>query len=361
MPAHTTQTDLQECGSRKTGVTIFIDMMSVRGHVTLNTFYLVNLCDRPVLYVAADIGDVLPDVQIRPLGLRPCGPGLASRVMTAFRVLLILLAERPQQAVFLSYDLALFALISRVAAILGMRLVCFEHNTAPRTRAKRLLHRLMARNVTRLVYAPHIQDIYTRAGISTIHVPHPCIRPVTTDAKSGEWASLVEGCADRFQRIAFSPSASVSLDSIEALAEQDPDTLFVCKSGESSDLPNVLCHPYFKDYVGALAKCDLVCLPFALDHKVSGPAFEAIAMGKPVMLLPNAFGCYVKQVFPAQVLFPGDTWPETKKDHAFTRAHNSKIIQTLSALISYVSAEAQNGATLETHGTLNAEKIAEKK
>lgn len=332
MPSRTTQTDAQQRGSRRTGVPVFIDMMSARGHVTLNTFYLRHLCDRPVLYVAADIGDVFPDVQTRPLGLRPCGPGLGPRVMTALKVLRILLAERPQQAVFLSYDLASFALISRVAALLGTRLVCFEHNTAPRTRAKRLLHRLMARNVTRLVYAPHIQDIYTRAGISTIHVPHPCIRPVTTDAAPGEWPSLVEGCADRFQRIAFSPSASVSLDSIEALAEQDPDTLFLCKSDESSDRPNVLCHRYFRDYAGALGQCDLVCVPFAPEHKVSGPAFEAIAMGKPVMLLANAFGRYMKTIFAGRVLFPGDALPEPANAPPL-QSHNDDIVNTLSDLI----------------------------
>ncbi|MFG6611613.1 hypothetical protein [Sulfitobacter sp. 1A12057] len=190
----------------------------------------------------------------------------------------------------------------------------------------------MTSNVTRLVYAPHIQDIYTRAGVSSVYVPHPCVRPSAANAAPYEWHLLVEGCANQFRRVAFSPSASVPLESIEALAEQDPDTLFVCKSRERSGRPNVLCHGYFKDYVEALAQCDLVCVPFAPEHKVSGPAFEAIAMGKAVILLPNAFGHYMKTLFADHSLFPGEVLP-APGDAPAVGLHNDKIVKALLKLV----------------------------
>ena len=334
---------LQKRKLRENRTKVFIDMLSVQGHITLNNFYVRQLCQEPTIFICSSMSNAYQEFKTGLLGVQPCGRGIGERLLTTMRVLRILLTERPQTAVFLSYDLASFALISRVAAILRTHVVCFEHNTAPRTRAKRLMHRLMARKVIRLVYASHVQDIYSRAGIGTIHVPHPCIAPAATNVAPDEWKSLVARAQVHFRRTAFCPSGSVSLESIESIARQDPDTLFVCKSRENSELPNVLCHSYFEDYAGALAQCDLVFVPFTLDYKVSGPGFEAIAMGKPVMLLENAFGQYMKQLFPAQVFFPGGSVPHTERSDGVAHAHNAKITQTLVALLEPIAATHKIG------------------
>ena len=58
-----------------------------------------------------------------------------------------------------------------------------------------------------------------------------------------------------------------------------------------------------------MANCDFVGGLFIQEHKVSGPVFEAIALGKPVMVVKNAFGRYIKSLFPTKTFFVGEPMP----------------------------------------------------
>lgn len=149
---------------------------------------------------------------------------------------------------------------------------------------------------------------------------------------SDEWARVVGGRDKNHERVAFCPSGSVRLEVIESLADQDRSTLFVCKGRRSSARPNVVCHPYFDDYAGAIAGSDLVCLPFDLDHKVSGPAYEAVAAGKSVMVLPNAFGHHMKALFGEQILFPGEPLPSRTSSRSMV-AYNDAIVRRWTELL----------------------------
>lgn len=309
---------------------IFIDMMSVRGHVNLNRFYLSQFTDlNPVLYISSDLRCAFSESSTRSLGPNPCSARWGCRVKTALRVLRVLFQERPDQVFFLSYDLATFPLITHVAALLGAKIVCLEHNTAPRSIAKRLSHILMAKFVTRLVYAPHIQKIYNQAGIETIYVPHPCVHPATKTEVSKETRPIIDYRGRGFERMAFCPSGTVTLEAVEAIAEHDRTTLFVCKNANHSRLANVICRDYFEDYDGMIDQSDFICLPFELEYKVSGPAFEAIAMGKPILLLPNAFGKYMKSVFGDSISISDSRFPfATEFTHV--SEFNDSIIEAIS-------------------------------
>ena len=284
----------------------FIDMMSVRGHVNLNKYYISQLKSfNSILYVSEDLQGNFDDIHTRMFGRHPCGSGFFDRFKTGLRAISILIKQRPGQVVFLSYDLLTFPVISHVASFLGIKVVCFEHNTAPRTRLRRFLHRLVSREVSHLVYATHIMTLYEEAGVDATYVPHPCVRLIQESGGESEWSEIVEAYGQRFDKVAFCPSASVSLELITHVADQYSDTLFVCKSTRSSTRSNIVCRSYFKAYSEALSGCDFVCVLFPYEYKVSGPVFEAIAMGKPVMVLENAFGKYMKSLFPDAVFFPG--------------------------------------------------------
>lgn len=320
---------------------LFIDMMSPDGHIRLNRFYLSQLAGPEArIYISEDLAGLYNGFDTRSLGPKPCGSGIAERLALALRVVGIVRREAPKWLVLLSYDLATLPFMSRALRALGVPVFCFEHNTAPSTRPREWLQKLTGTRITRFVYTPYLQELYQGLGLRAIYVPHPCLGWEITKSDGQEWRRVrasKEGC---FNRVGFCPSDSVPLAQMEAIARAEPDTLFVCKTTQSSDLPNVVTHRYFDDYGGALAQCDFVVVPFSLDYKVSGPVFEAIAMGKPVMLLENAFGQYIKQLFPAQVFFPGGSVPDTETSDSVTHAHNTKITQTLMALLEPSSATA---------------------
>jgi len=311
---------------------LFIDMMSARSHLNLNNFYLQGLSAwEPVLYISADLQEKYGEISTQALGEKPCGSGVFDRIRTGMRVVSILVRRRPLRVVFLSYDLLTFPIISYVAGILGTKVICFEHNTAPRTRSKRFLHRIISSAVKRLVYATHIMPLYSDMGIDATYVPHPCVRPVDAPGDDSEWREIVTSHRQRFEKVAFCPSASVSLELIEQVADQHSDTLFVCKSTRGSTRKNVECRSYFKAYGEALKSCDFVCVLFPFDHKVSGPVFEAIAMGKPVMVLKNSFGKYMKSLFPDAIFFPGEDKP--RESVISVDQYNKSIISKISECI----------------------------
>lgn len=310
-----------------------LDMWSARGHVNLNNFYLRELAAwKPVLYVSADLQKKYADLTTRSFGKKPCGSGILDQLKTGLRVISILVRQRPHQVVFLSYDLLTFSVISHVAGIVGTKVLCFEHNTAPRTRSQRFLHRIMSSGVKRLVYATHILPFYVGAGIEAIYVPHPCVRVNEAPSNDGDWRGILAEHRQRFKKVAFCPSASVNLELIEQVADEHADTLFVCKNTRSSARENVECHKYFKAYGEALEGCDFVCVLFPFEHKVSGPVFEAIAVGKPVMVLPNAFGKYMKLLFPDKIFYPTEDVP---RDSVISVCeYNRQIVKAISQIIS---------------------------
>lgn len=307
---------------------LVIDMMSVNGHISLNQFYLQMLPVRTPLYVAQDLHNAYVKHNLLPLGIKPCNGRLIKRLALASRVAFILLRNKKSLVLFLSYDLATFPLISRLANLRGSRVVCFEHNTAPQTKIKALWHQFSAESVQRLVFAPHIKKLYDELGLNAHYIRHPIIRPSRSLVDSNEWWNIKSQIPRQIQNVALCPSSSVILEEVEIVAQKMAHTMFILKGNGKSNLTNILFHPFFHDYATAMKESDFIFVPFPHEHKVSGPVFEAIATGKPVLVLPNVFGRYIKRLFGDQVFFPGQDVPKQIAPIAVDD-YNDKILSSL--------------------------------
>lgn len=296
--------------TRSPQTTLIFDMMSPKGHVRLNRFYLASVFHRnSKLFVSQDLATQYEDFDVCPLGEIPCGSSFLERLALALHVLRIIRQHKAGSVVFLSYDLATFPLVSNVLQWMKVDVTCFEHNTAPSSRLRGMFHRLGARNIRRLVYTPYLKDLYRSFGLKAEYVPHPCLPCETRPEGAGEWTCIVAGHLQGHTRTGFCPSGSVTVAQMNEIVSFYPDVLFVMKSKEASPLPNLLSASYFEYYGNAMEQCDFVTVPFSSDHKVSGPVFEALAMGKPVMVLENQFGRYVKSLFAQQIFFLGEPTP----------------------------------------------------
>lgn len=290
--------------------TLFIDMMSPRGHVRLNNFYLSKLGGPAArIYISDDLANDYEDYDTRSLGPKPCGTGKAERLALTLRVLAAVRREAPKRVMLLSYDLATFPLLSQTLRALRMPVSCFEHNTGPTSTARQLFHRLSDPHATRFVYTPYLEHAYLRLGLNAVYTPHPCLRWGVGQAGGSEWKQIVAAQSGDFNAVGLCPSGSVTIDQMEQIARAYPKFLFVFKSRRTSCLPNVITHPYFDDYGDALHQCDFIVVPFSSGHKVSGPVYEAMAMNKPAMVLNNLFGNYLKSLFPGCVFFPDEPLP----------------------------------------------------
>lgn len=312
--------------------TLIFDMMSPKGHVRLNRFYLARVFDsNSRLLISRDLAAEYEGFDVYPLGEKPCGSSFLERLALAFRVLRIIRQHKARNVVFLSYDLATLPLVSNVLQRMAVDVTCFEHNTAPNSRLRGLFHRLGAKNVRRLVYTPYLKDLYQSFGLDAEYVPHPCLPCETQPDGSREWNSIVSGHSQGYTKTGFCPSGSVTVAQMEEIAGLYPDVLLVMKSKETSHLPNLLSAPYFENYCIAIELSDFAVIPFASEHKVSGPVFEAIAAGKHVMVLDNVFGRYVKSLFGGRIFFPGDPLPigDGEGDVGITE-YNLAIVQMIS-------------------------------
>lgn len=315
--------------------TLVFDMMSPRGHVRLNTFYLSNACGGDCrFYISEDLAVEYKGFDVFSLGKKPCGSSVLERMALAFRVLRIARQQKARDVVFLSYDLATFPLVSNVLHRMGVKVACFEHNTAPSSVLRGMFQRLGATSVRRFVYTPYLKELYQSKGIEAEYVPHPCLPCATQPDGVHEWKSIVSGHSRGFTKTGFCPSSSVTVTQMEEIAGLYPDVLFVMKSNKASRLPNLLTAPYFKYYGNAMEQCNFVTVPCSSDHRVSGPVFEALAMGKPVMVLENLFGKYMKSAFPDQVFFSGNPVLESVAIVDCTR-HNMEITHRVLATLGH--------------------------
>ncbi|MDB4665623.1 hypothetical protein OAE81_00360 [bacterium] len=135
-----------------------------------------------------------------------------------------------------------------------------------------------------------------------------------------------------FKSVGLCPSSSVTEEQITEVASLYPEFLFVVKSNKKIALRNIVTVNYFREYSNALKNTDFVVVPFALSSKVSGPVYEAIAAGKPVVVAQNIFGEYIKEKFPGRVFFVGERFPKKLEpfDH---RKYNHQILEMLNTLI----------------------------
>ncbi|WP_217598187.1 hypothetical protein [Oceanicola granulosus] len=162
---------------------------------------------------------------------------------------------------------------------------------------------------------------------------------------------IIRGAGGEYDAVAFCPSGSVPLESIEGYARANKGVLFVCKSNRESAEDNVVTQQFFTNYGTAVARCDFMVVFFPHANKVSGPAFEAVAARKPLVVLENRFGKYMKTTFPLSVFFPEEQVP-LKPTPGASDAHNSEIISVLRCNLEWETESAIGvAATVRAQGS----------
>jgi len=312
---------------------IFIEMMSPKGHIRLNEFYLEALWepgDRLIL------GESLQGsyTDFSPILFRDRFGNFISRIYSAIAALRLIPIGSKREICFLSYDLLLMPAVVALLRLRGWRVFAFEHNTTPNSPMKRSFHRAIGKEVCHFSYAPYVSDRFSNLGLKVRTISHPILTSPKEASGAGPEVALVLSRSGEFENVVFCPSASVSWEQIEPLATSRPRTLFVVKSNAKVNAKNVLSFPFFEEYLEILAICDAVYIPFSRDDKVSGPFFEALGAGKIVVVKDNVFGRYAKSEFACQVRFEDEEWSQSschvKVDLI---SHNLGIIADLRAVL----------------------------
>lgn len=312
---------------------IFVEMMSPRGHVRLNQFYLSKLWEEgDVLLTGASLVGFFDGFSPVTLEDKPYGSPMLNRL----GMLVQILRKLPYKTVnrdicFLSYDLFWFPVISIYLRMCGFKIHVFEHNTTPTTRLKRYFQRLSGKTIQHLTYTPFVENFFRTLNLTAKTIPHPILRSVPIMKNDGPEIRAVLGKKKNFNRIIFCPSASVNWEQLEPMVKRYPLYLFVVKSPGKYKLANVITFPYFEAYFEILTLCDYVYIPFNRDDKVSGPFFEAMGFGKTVIMKPNVFGMYAQSKFPSHVVFEDDDWEtiESSTDPIDILGYNDLIVQNL--------------------------------
>ncbi|MCP4409231.1 MAG: hypothetical protein GY807_16050 [Gammaproteobacteria bacterium] len=311
---------------------MFVDMMSPIGHISLNRFYLLNCYKKgDVLLASSELRVEYREYDFVSIGDKACGSSLIKRLYTAWRVLALIIRSRPTELILLSYDLLSFPLITNVSRLLKIGVTCFEHNTAPTTKARIFSHKLAGNFALRLVYTPYLSRMYRQLGLSCEYIPHPCVKP-PDDISDHSNNSRLNRRASSFEFVVFCPSGSVDLRQIEEISVFYPTHYFICKSRRLSTHFNIYTQCTYLNYQSIMSMSDAVYIPFKRNCKISGPFFEAMAMGKPAVVLDNEFGMYLKSLFPSNVHFSFEeiSYIESPKHTLNNLAiYNSQIVEKL--------------------------------
>lgn len=279
---------------------IYIDMMSPVGHIRINRFYL------GALWQAGDILLTGRNLSKHFSGfdkvlIKDNSSSLATRVFVFLQIIYQVFRVSDRKVCFLSYDLALMPILMFVLRVIGCRVIAFEHNTVPETTLKKIFQKASGKDLLHVTYAEHVSHTFEYLRLSSCVVDHPALVP----ERAANWPEVkcLESIKGSFEKIIYSPSGSVRWGDIKKVALEYPEYLFVFKGKPLSDEYNVISFGVIEGYFEMMSFCDAVYIPFDWKTKVSGPFFEAMAMGKIVVLKDNDFGRFCKSKFPDRVGF----------------------------------------------------------
>jgi len=289
---------------------IFVEMMSHKGHVSLNNFYLQHLMrDGDTLIIGHSLA-----YQYQKFNLIEFEDGINKRLWrfrNAVKIFRKLLRSKDCSVCFLSYDQVWLPLLSIILKLFKKKIYCFEHGTCPVIMIKKMFQIVLGRKVVHITYTSYIADVYKKIGLTAYSVDHPIISKNTISRQDLFDDLRFAGFNERRKKVVFCPSGSVGFGLLEDYVESMKDVLFVCKGEQDLYKPNVVIKKYFPDYYEIMKMSDAILIPFCRSDKVSGPLFEAIGLNKTVIVKKNKFGLYAKKKFPRHVRFDTESWFET--------------------------------------------------
>lgn len=321
----------------KTTSILFIDMMSDKEHAKLNNFYINSLwIKNSKLAISKEVSKLYENFDQSHHSSKIFKGGFFNRFLLCFQTLKTCFMHKPKIAWFLSYDLLTFPIIALYLQLLGIKIYTFEHNTIPTTFSKKIFHKLFKTSVTRLALTPYTTNYYIRIGLNCKHIPLPCVRGKKNMLASLEELPEIKKRKDNFEWIALCPSGSINPNQLEQIAKRKPHILFAYKCKSPIKLPNIITYSYLSQYEEALLSFDFLYIPMEKHFKVSGPVYDAIALGKTVILKNNNFGRYIRSLFPSLVFFEDHDWT-LKETHNHTDkidSYNNRIHEMLKDLVS---------------------------
>ena len=319
----------------------FIEGVSPRGHININRFYITELGDSiSTIYVGNSLSYSYKDIDkveffddnnlLRSRLFRAMG-----FVWNTWKLIYKVKSNKINTVCLLSYDPLLLFLVVYFSRLMGIRLYTFEHNTVPVSGwHKYFLQYICFRWVKRICYTPKAVKMYKNMGQKAIYIPHPIIykEPEVSDKLIKDFSCYRK----KYKIIVFCPSASASIDTLLLKAKEHSNILFIIKTKQIIKLNNVIAMPYFEDYATLSNLVDFFYLPVSLsESRVSGPFFEAIGVGKKIILQKGSFYDYAKQYFENYIYLDKESWEFDKdiKEVINIKNYNNKIISKLKDFI----------------------------
>lgn len=324
---------------------IFVELMSAKGHVTLNSFIISALGGRVASFlVGKQVAALYDDVDHETFNDWYLGSyRFVSALGTFFqgmRALCVAYRRGVSTICFLSYDASVLLLLSPLASRLGLHLFVFEHNTVPpRRNMKLLLQRLVSGRVIRLCFTPHIRDFYRKLGQRALYVPHPLLaqrRERLLEDQDRNNKEFVVSRAREFRLRVFCPSSSMNANELRLAIEDRPDVFFIVKGHADLVRHNVFSAPRFRSLSEWFAIVDFTYLPVSFSHRVSGFLFESLAMNVPVILPKGELYEYAFRHFSAHIVLDEGRWHwgDRARVGLDMRKHNRQVCRRLRRLLS---------------------------
>ncbi|MFH4508495.1 hypothetical protein [Vibrio alginolyticus] len=286
---------------------VLYEGMSPRGHVELTKFYIECLKNLDTqLFVGNSLKHHFTSVNKVVFfddKLLRKGRLLSSFsfILNTLRVFTYCRMKGIKKITFLSYNANVMFLMMWVANLIGLKVYCFEHNTVPDgSRLKLLLQKMCTSRLHRICYMPQIVSLYEKINLKAEFIPHPFL-----NIKASK---LVQDCDSisrlkKEQLVIFVPSGLSDIERVKKQAIKNPDKIFVVKTKFDIDLSNVTTKKFFENYYDVLKACDIVYFPIDFNYRVSGPFYEAIAFGKPIVIEGSGnFKEFARSEFPEYIL-----------------------------------------------------------
>ncbi len=290
---------------------VFLDVVSPRGHVSINRFYLKSFPNyKTKLIISNELEESYSDIcEVEIFNGKFLKKGRVIHsvftLMVSLRMLFTHALKKNYTFVLLSYDVTNLFIISFFANFIRGKLIVYEHNTTPGdSLLKKTLQKLCFNKVLRICFSDDIKNEYKRIHQKAIVINHPIVREKDKIGVSSYLKKLVK----QYDKIVFCPSANADLSRLTHYCNLYPDYLFIVKSKEKISSKNCYANQFFDEYNWIMNIASFVYLPINITGRVSGPLYGAIYHSCKVIVNRNDFGRFCHIHFAGLVQYDDETW-----------------------------------------------------
>lgn len=215
-----------------------------------------------------------------------------------------------------------------------------EHNNIASIQGswiKKMIFRWLSPKVTSLALQDHMLEyVKCHAKRKVVKIKVPCF---FGEAETNP--GLDEGFFSKDKkRIIFSPAHDMSatlLETLKTFVSEPNHHFYLIARGELEKTQHYELHPFFDHYDSLMKRCDLVFVGRRYNYRVSNICYEALACGKPIVILDCLFAQELKRDFPhivfivdhvSEVLTLDLNFQGMKQDHLnFIKLHSFDVLR----------------------------------